>query len=225
MISIYNELQIRKNESDNLIVFLEQIEHNRFHFDEETSINVTSLRTTLKSTTIIVLYNSVESLITQCLTKIHNEIIRDNLLFENININLKKLFMHYYEKAIANCSNQVKIVEYKYDYLQLTGNREQIKISYSDIISHYSLFSGNLDSRKIKDVLSKYGLSFDVAESVLKTIKTYRNQLAHGEKSFEEVGRELSVPQLRAMHTRTFDYLNAVADAVRQFISNKDYRS
>ena len=74
MISIYNELQIRKNESDNLIMFLEQIEHNRFHFDEETSINVTSLRTTLKSTTIIVLYNSVESLITQCLTKIHNEI-------------------------------------------------------------------------------------------------------------------------------------------------------
>ena len=58
MISIYNELQIRKNESDNLIVFLEQIEHNRFHFDEEASINVTSLRTTLKSTTIIVLYNS-----------------------------------------------------------------------------------------------------------------------------------------------------------------------
>ena len=40
-----------------------------------------------------------------------------------------------------------------------------------------------------------------------------------------EPGRELSVPQLRAMHTRTFDYLNAVADAVRQFISNKDYRS
>lgn len=224
MISINNELQIRKIESDNFISFLEQIECYRFHFDEGSTINITSLRTSLKASTIIVLYNAIESLITQCLIKIHSEIINENLLFRNANNCIKKLIMLYYEKAVADCNDQSKIVEYKYEFLQLTSSNEPIKISYSDLTSHYSLFSGNLDSRAIKDVLQKYGIPFDQEQSELKTIKKYRNQLAHGEKSFEEVGRELSVQQLRVMHTKTFGYLQNVVIEVEQYINNKNYK-
>ncbi len=72
--------------------------------------------------------------------------------------------------------------------------------------------------------MKKYGVGFEEKISELKTIKDNRNHLAHGELTFEEVGRELSVPQLKNMKEKTFEYMEKVIDSVDAFIKEKRYK-
>lgn len=225
MISISRELELRKKESNNVISFLEQYEKREHYLDNNDKlINEILLRTTLKASTIIMLYNSVESTITQCIEKIHSEIINTNVSYSNLNDNIQKLVLMYYESAIANSNDLQEIVTYKQECLQFTNDKMTFNISLKELFKHYSLFSGNLDSKQIKTILNKYGFDFQESQTELKTIKEYRNQLGHGEKSFEEVGRELSVQQIRAMHTNAFRYLEKVIGSVTEYINQKKYQ-
>lgn len=97
-------------------------------------------------------------------------------------------------------------------------------LSYNQLCQFYSLYSGNLDSREIISVLKKYGIDFEEKASELKTIKDDRNKLAHGELTFEGVGRNLSLPQLRHMKEKTFRYMESVIDIMNAFIENEGYR-
>lgn len=58
----------------------------------------------------------------------------------------------------------------------------------------------------------------------LKTIREYRNQLAHGEQSFEEIGRNLSVMQLNEMVRRTYDYLEQMIDIIVQYLEEEKFK-
>lgn len=59
----------------------------------------------------------------------------------------------------------------------------------------------------------------------MKTIKENRNLLSHGEKSFEEVGRDLSLEQIKAYSRKVFDYLNQLLENVSTFLENKSFKA
>lgn len=50
----------------------------------------------LKSTCNLMLYNLVESTVTDCLTKIHNEFSDANLLFEDLSDEIKNIWIRYH---------------------------------------------------------------------------------------------------------------------------------
>ena len=86
------------------------------------------------------------------------------------------------------------------------------------------MYSGNLDTREILNVLRRYGINFEQRCSELKTIKDYRNKLAHGEESFEEVGRTLSVQQLQEMENRTFEYLEKMINEITKYLDEEKFK-
>jgi hypothetical protein len=64
------------------------------------------------------------------------------------------------------------------------------------------LFSGNIDAREIRETAKSYGFS-DKTDGMktqngndLLKIKTNRNDLAHGDKSFSDVGKDASAEEL-----------------------------
>ncbi len=95
MITISNDLIIRKNEADNYIDYLKKIE-NLEHPEKESflsifsDVNILSLTTCAKASIFLILYNTIESTITGCLNKIHSEIIGENLKYCDLNENIKK---------------------------------------------------------------------------------------------------------------------------------------
>ena len=74
--------------------------------------------------------------------------------------------------------------------------------------------SGNVDARFIRELASCYGFSCDTANdktwggSDLVTIKSNRNALAHGEQTFEEVGRDYPAQELLALSRRSLSFMN-----------------
>jgi len=57
----------------------------------------------------------------------------------------------------------------------------------------------------------------------LVEIKIKRNRLAHGEQTFYDVGRNISVEQLFIFKDKTFTYLSDVIEKIETFIRDKKY--
>ncbi|NEO33881.1 MAG: hypothetical protein F6K36_26395 [Symploca sp. SIO3C6] len=91
------------------------------------------------------------------------------------------------------------------------------------------LFSGNLDAKKIKKTAEIYGFSYktDYRQtgdgSHLFTIKTHRNNLAHGLISFKEVGKDVSADELLAIKKKVVCYLRQILQNIETYLANKEY--
>ncbi|MCP4699963.1 MAG: hypothetical protein GY862_24395 [Gammaproteobacteria bacterium] len=168
------------------------------------------------------LYNLVESVVTQSLEKIHFHICGKNIQFSNLNENIQKLVISYYYKAISqNRSNDKETVNYLHELLLL--NNESFGLTYDTMTNFYALYSGNLDSRKIRKVLENYGIFYDNPSNELKTIKEKRNTLAHGEESFEECGRSMTYEQLNVLKEKTYLYLDDMIQSIESYLANENY--
>lgn len=90
------------------------------------------------------------------------------------------------------------------------------------------MFSGNLDAREIRNIFkNKYGFKLNENElnaPVLKRIREGRNKLAHGNISFEEYGRDLSIPDLLSMKDKVFKFIDALIVKVELYLSGKIYK-
>lgn len=219
---IEHELQIRKDEVDSVYQFLASLENGTITSPPGIA-NMLTVKTSVKAGILLMLYNAVESTMTNCLSRIHKEMIDAQIKFSDCNSNIQKMLIVYYENILQKNSDNSKRAEHILNLLHLLNGSDTFNVSYGDLEKFYSLYSGNLDSREILAVMEKYGASFSERISELKTIKDFRNQLAHGVHSFEEVGREISLPQLGVMKDRTFEYLTKVVNAVKVFISDKKY--
>ena len=150
--------------------------------------------------------------------------IQQELGFDECTDEIRQLLLAYYENAKEKSLDIHKRVPYILELHDYMKGEITFPLSYNQLCQFYSLYSGNLDSREIISVLKKYGIDFEEKASELKTIKDDRNKLAHGELTFEEVGRNLSLPQLRHMKEKTFRYMESVIDIMNAFIENEGYR-
>lgn len=227
MLILKQEYNDRKNEIDNFFELLFKVEkENASLILENENVYRISLQTNtyIKSSCIIVLYNLVESIVTQSLNKIHGHIYANNIQFSDLNNEIQKLLISYYHKAIAqNRSDDRVMVDYLHEFLLLNLSNESFGLTYDTMTKFYSLYSGNLDARKIRKVLKNYGISYDNPLSELKTIKDKRNELAHGEKSFEECGRSMTYEQLDTLKEKAYEYLDGMIQSIELYLNSRNY--
>ena len=92
-----------------------------------------------------------------------------------------------------------------------------------------ALFSGNVDAQKVREIAKEYGFSSDINHKEAKggkdllTIKTNRNDLAHGTKSFSEIGRNYTVTELQEMKEAAFAYLDSILKNIESYIQKQEY--
>lgn len=91
------------------------------------------------------------------------------------------------------------------------------------------LFSGNLDGKKIRTTAIEYGFSHQTNYaktengSDLVIIKKNRNDLAHGFKSFADVGKDKTANELLEIKNKTVRYLREILQNIEQYLSSQDY--
>jgi hypothetical protein len=57
----------------------------------------------------------------------------------------------------------------------------------------------------------------------LLVVKTTRNDLAHGGKSFAEVGRDYTIADIVEIKRKVIKYLNEMLSCVSDYIANQSY--
>lgn len=87
------------------------------------------------------------------------------------------------------------------------------------------LFSGNLDARKINELISKYGIGALTCENkkYLVLIKNKRNKLAHGEEMFKDSCRGFTTRELALYGKAVDDSMSELIDLTEAFLVNKIY--
>lgn len=224
MRNIRRELLIRKDETNSLIQFAKYLAED-FLSPEEAEYNIVIVRTSIKANIILMLYNAVESTLTKSLEGIHEKIKEKRLRYSDLNSQLRMILAVYYGYSMEKSANVNRAMEYALKLADFINGNVCFEISYTELAQKYPMYSGNLDTREIINVLKKYGIVYEERCSELKTIKDYRNKLAHGEDSFEEVGRNLSIPQLEEMFRKTFEYLDKMLDEIERYLSDEKYRA
>lgn len=217
------ELSIRKDEATSLLMFVKYLDE-KFIPPDDCMYDYMTVKTSMKANIIMMLYNAVESTVSQCLEKVHDRINANNLKYEDLSDDIKKLIAVYYGHSIDQANNVDNAMEYVLRFSDFINGNVNISISYEELTKKYQMYSGNLDTREILNVLKKYGINFEQRCSELKTIKDYRNKLAHGEESFEEIGRTLSVQQLQEMENRTFEYLETMITEITKYLDEEKFK-
>ena len=170
---------------------------------------------TLKASGFLLLYNLVESTMRNVIEAIFDQLKNADVSYDQIRPELKKTVLRNLKKR-----NPDKI------FLSITSISVDIITAGFD---KEDLFSGNIDARKIRDTAIEYGFSHSTDQlktgngTDLLTIKATRNDLAHGIKSFTEVGRDKTADELLEIKNKTISYLRQIVKNIEIYLDNQEY--
>lgn len=203
MLSAETEFRRREQEIDEYLKHLESLE-------QQVGFPITLINT-MKSSALLMIYNLVESTMTNLLQDVFDHLEAERVNFDALNNTMKQVVLTYSKRR-----NPERIVE------RMGAQAINLVVACFD---RTDLFSGNIDSKKIMDTLDQLGISYSqkYKEVSLLTVKTERNSLAHGHKSFSDCGRGYTAGDLRDHHTRVKNTLAKVATDFENFISLKSY--
>jgi hypothetical protein len=203
MLSAETEFLRREQEIDEYLTHLEGLE-------QQVGFPITLINT-MKSSALLMIYNLVESTMTNLLQDVFDHLEAEKVNFEALNNTMKQVVLTYSKKRSPE-----KIIE------SMGARTINLVVACFD---RTDLFSGNIDSKKITDTLDQLGISYrqKYKEASLLTVKTERNSLAHGHKSFSDCGRGYTASDLRDHHTKVKQTLVKVAADFENFLSLKSY--
>jgi len=203
MLSAHVEFERREKEIDEYIAYLEKLER-------EAGFSVTLINT-MKSSTLLMIYNMVESTMTNLLQDVFDHMDAAQIDFSSLNDTMKTVILTY-----AKRRNPEKLVE------KMGASATNLVVASFD---RSDLFSGNIDCKKIVDTLGELGIQSRqrYKEPAFLTVKTERNHLAHGHKSFSDCGRTYSMADLRLCHTKVKSILTKVANDFETFLTSASY--
>ena len=200
-------------------------EDNPIEFDVD-------LQGTLKSASILLLYNLMEFTVIENIEEIHNAISDEKLVYGQISDEIQKLWLNQYYEKFKETSNNHKNILTNLKLMVDTHlkNNIPVKLDFTNKDKRNPDTSGNIDARKIRSVAEKYGINFQDTNLItkalnLKKIKDKRNSLAHGNESFLEVGSNITFPELKILKEDTVLFLDAFIDSVEHYITNKNYKN
>ena len=226
METIREEFNTRKREIDSYVSFLNILQENAHMKDEikkAENIDYISLSTMLKAHVLLLLYNLMESTLRNCLCKTHENIMNDGVKYSRLSEHVQKILLMYYVNKINVKGTLGNAVDDVHSFIGCVDDKKIFDVTYEELVKAYQLYSGNLDSKKLKGVLNKYGIQFDINCPSLKYIKDNRNILAHGEKTFEEVGRDLSMQRIVELKNKTIPYMEEIIKSFECYLQKKNY--
>lgn len=233
MLNVKRELADRINEINKFYALLENIMEkealmlfpNEANRKERFDVDLTA---TLKSNMILLLYNFIESTITNCLVVTHRAICDEDCKYNELSEQVQKIFMEFYYKNLKNNTlSDENIALHLRTMINTWAYNDSIKLSYEDYTKYKtgSTFSGNLDSKEINKIADKYGITFGLKCSEIRTIRDKRNKLAHGELSFIDCCKLDTLSYVKSLKDNSITYISKFVDSIDVYIDTKKYKS
>lgn len=232
---------------------LSNIKSSKIIVDTNTEIYIESLLTqsntfkldsgllkTLKSNTILLLYNLIEGTVNAVLNEFFSVINAKNLPYSQYKNEVRSLWVKYKHRsfnvreksdanyivnAIASMMNEVVSIQPKSVKDSELGTRTIYNYDAYTAEINSNDISGNLDARKIKDIFLLYGLpSISLTCNSMLKVKNKRNSLAHGNETFSQVGATITIQELFRIKQEIKEFLDHLLEATRNYIDKEEFR-
>lgn len=208
MLTVITDFTEKENEVLSFLSFIEDAQ------GERGSIQKSAI---LKSSLMIVLYNVVESTLTSVLSRLHEEFSKRT--YDELSSPIKLLYVRYYfySRSEKNCAENL---------VNILGGNAPFP-SFADYSSRVTLFSGNVDAKKITEILKLYGMqklqATTESRNKLLMVKNKRNKLAHGEDSFRESCRGLTLNEIREITDAVILIMKEILDLAQAYLDGETY--
>lgn len=198
--------------------------------DGELTLDLSlELTHTLKANLVLLLYSAMEATLVQLLDEIH-EVIGSNCTdTDMLNKNLMYVILETVKKANKDSLSLFTAPLHQSLFSHWISDwqgKSQAKEKRENGIS------GSVDGRIFYTQLKKFGVvppttddkpPSHLTSPSLKIVKDKRNMLAHGEQSFTDLGRELSVTRLVEDTTAVFKTLENISTEVNTYLQEQRY--
>lgn len=185
-------------------------------------------------------YTTLESIVMQSIQDIFDVIKQEKRSFYELNNALKKIYFkakiidkarHFNE--IVSDKNFLKIIDIiaHKQTIEITPkedfkNENPFKASSLDMknIKENIFKNFNIDESKLTNIVEKWNakLKMSISESI-REIKKARNQLAHGEISFQDFGKNRSIQDLKKYYVAISIFLFHYLQNIKQYILQQSY--
>ncbi len=215
-----------------LSVFDDRRQEIEFYFSVMTEVNngSASIRTInntrfykiMKSNFLLMLYNLVEACIVSGMMEIYEDLKNSKCSYDQVIGEIQKIWA------------KNKISEIYGPTTGRTAYENRIQEIINSIVSNSPIvlsrnalgFSGNLDAKKIKSICDRHGIRYKIqtpGES-LQRVKKERNSLAHGDVSFSDCARDLTIFDLQNIKNEVISFLSNILDGMQAYYEGKLYR-
>lgn len=196
----------------------------------EVELHLTlELTHTLKANLVLLLYSAMEAALIQLLDEMHDTIETNCSSADDLNDQLLRLVMRTVKKdqqeaaLLPGKPLHESLFTYWISDWKRRGSGKEKRVDG---------ISGSVDSLVFYQQLRKFGViaktdndrpPIHLTNPALQKVKNNRNELAHGEKSFTDLGRELAVPTLEADSVAVFETLRKIASEVDSYLQGQRY--
>lgn len=227
----YELLLSRRREVDGYIQFLKIAVEQQAVIsanDGEHSLELSKdLTHTLKANLLLLLYSAMEATLVQLLDEMFENIDGNCSSADDLNTTLLSLVIQTFRtrgngRALSSPLHKSIFQYWVSDWQDRTSGKEK----------RIGGISGSVDSLVFYERLKQFGvLSTTIDDKppphlkhyALQIVKNHRNTLAHGESSFIDLGRSLSVDELADNATNIFTTLTKIAQEVDSYLESKRY--
>lgn len=217
MINVQADFQTRAEEVERYFRFLRAFDDKQVSFTPPaggpppfTATEQSALFKTLKANGFLLLYNLVESTSKNAIEAIYEEFRAEGVSFDVCRAEVRKIILenlkeHSVDKILPSLS----------------------KLSVDVVVSTFqkdTVFAGNVDARYLRKVAKSYGFQHPKKKSdELLTVKSNRNDLAHGTKSFADVGRDYDLDRLERIMKEVVGFLEELLKNIASYLTSKRY--
>ncbi|GMO31007.1 MAG: hypothetical protein Ta2B_12030 [Termitinemataceae bacterium] len=175
----------------------------------------------LKSNFILMLYNLVEACIVSGLLEIYESLKNSFSEYTALVDELQTIWSNHKIGEIYSGKSGKSAYENKVKEII-----KQVVTNQPIILTRETLkISGNLDARKIKSLCDKHRIRYTVSDDkgYLKTVKDKRNSLAHGDESFGDCTRDMSLNDLEQIKNGVIEFITQILNGMKEYHDNKCY--
>lgn len=220
MLSVLNDFKIKVQEINLYFELIKDIDNNAMlarPYDYQEGyrlLNINNdLKKVLKANTFLLLYNLAESSIRQALVTVHDAITTKSITYDQVIDEIRQVWINIKYENFKNYGT-----EFIFQKIHNIGS-DIIDMEFKDKIS------GNIDARKIREYALLYGFKAKTHKKChngkeLLSVKKNRNDLAHGNKSFAECGRDYTFADLEKIKKEVIWHLRGVLSNIDQYIKN-----
>ena len=183
----------------------------------------------LRSNAFLLLYNLIESTVFNAVTSIFDSINADKHKPKLDYFDVIDAIKKYWLNNVYKHDEKIKKNTVVNNFMDIVNRIFNESLS---LVSNYLKYGGTLDAEAIETTAIELGVSVGILKNgfdknthgeAFKQIKRHRNWLAHGDKSFAEIGQDFPYSRLEEWKIYSVEHLVKFIDSIETYIKNEEY--
>lgn len=176
----------------------------------------------MKSNFLLMLYNLIEACIVSGFTEIYGGLKSEKCSYNSVIQEIQKIWLKNKVNEIYGTQTpRSAYMKHIWEIINVVNSEAPVLLYKSSLD-----ISGNLDARKIKGICDEHRIRYrlETDGERLEVIKKERNNLAHGDVSFSECARDLTISDLQKYKDEVILFLSGIIGGMEKYYNEKQYK-